>query len=462
MVLSMLKHVVHGHPFKFGVGFSCFKTAFSDWLVQSQVEKREHIDWRRNGTFAFFGAVYLGGVQYAIYVPLFTRLFPSAAGYSALPIASKLKDVTGTRNLVSQVILDQFVHHPLMYFPAFYMLKEAVNGTGSLGEKCSTGLEKYGRNYKEDLVALWKLWVPSTIINFAFMPMALRIPWVASTSLIWTCIISAMRGSTDVETDPAKAMDIAGGNQGSALSAIYDLGVAAKPDYLYDTSKSHLLLTASGRDRIGFLCALSRLSEEHGGNVLDMKAYKVGREFVTIMLIEADPAQVGKLVKDVTVLARREPPIHVNVQETRPWLSETDSPRCNNGVQFTGHLRATGPDTHGVILKITELLAEHDLDITSLSCNQRVQIQLSVDEEGKNELQNFFQMSGVVRAFVPVDRTALEARLVVFERESGCRLGITETEPDTSYSAFRSTNLGVAATASSVATRLARTISSGK
>ena len=50
----------------------------------------------------------------------------------------------------------------------------------------------------EDLVALWKVWIPSTLLNFAFMPMWARIPWVASTSLIWTCILSAMRGSSEV------------------------------------------------------------------------------------------------------------------------------------------------------------------------------------------------------------------------------------------------------------------------
>ena len=48
---------------------------------------------------------------------------------------------------------------------------------------------------QEDLVALWKLWVPSTFLNFALMPMWARIPWVATTSLLWTCILSAMRGS---------------------------------------------------------------------------------------------------------------------------------------------------------------------------------------------------------------------------------------------------------------------------
>ena len=108
MVVSALRHIVTNHPFKFGCVFSCAKTSFSDWLVQSQIEKREHIDWRRNGTFALFGLVYLGGVQYSIYVPLFSRMFPNAAAYAAAPLASKVKDVAGTRNMITQVMALHF------------------------------------------------------------------------------------------------------------------------------------------------------------------------------------------------------------------------------------------------------------------------------------------------------------------------------------------------------------------
>ena len=50
-----------------------------------------------------------------------------------------------------------------------------------------------------------------------------------------------MRGSSDVETDPELAMDAAGGAQFKPLRALYDLGVSAKPDYLYDETKAHLL-----------------------------------------------------------------------------------------------------------------------------------------------------------------------------------------------------------------------------
>ena len=144
MVLSAIGHIARTHPFKFGTVFSCAKTSFSDWLVQTQVEKREHIDWRRNGTFAAFGFFYLGMVQYTLYVPIFSRMFPGAAAYAAAPLRAKLKDVAGTRNMITQVVLDQFVHHPIAYFPVFYCLKEVVNG-GTM----SGGIEKYKVNYKE-------------------------------------------------------------------------------------------------------------------------------------------------------------------------------------------------------------------------------------------------------------------------------------------------------------------------
>ena len=35
--------------------------------------------------FGSFGLFYLGGVQYFIYVPLFSRLFPNAAAFAGKP-----------------------------------------------------------------------------------------------------------------------------------------------------------------------------------------------------------------------------------------------------------------------------------------------------------------------------------------------------------------------------------------
>ena len=37
----------------------------------------------------------LGGVQYMIYVPFFSRLFPGAAAFAAKSLRDKMKDVKG-------------------------------------------------------------------------------------------------------------------------------------------------------------------------------------------------------------------------------------------------------------------------------------------------------------------------------------------------------------------------------
>ena len=278
-----------------------------------------------------------------------------------------------------------------------------------------------------------------------------------------------MRGSSDVETDTELAMDAAGGAQFKPLRALYDLGVSAKPDYLYDETKAHLLLTASGRDRVGFISSVTEIvTRGHQGNILDLKAYKVGREFVTIMLVEADHARVGSLVATLKGMEGQlgqgqgqQQPITVSVQHTQPWLSVDDTPRCKDGVRFTGHFRATGRDSPGVLLRLTKLLSEWELDITSISCNQHLQKSLAPDAAtGEHPVQQLFQMSGVVRSFVPVDRQRLDAALVAFEEANGVRIGITETEGDESYSAFRSTAMPrtSAASAAKAVGRLARTI----
>lgn len=165
MVFSQLLSLPRRRPLLFGLGFSCAKTSLADLLVQRFVEKREEIDVRRNAAFALFGLGYLGapswerrcacalsrppgrgplllsaaptgGVQYALYVPIFGRLFPRAAAFAAQPLAAKLRDGAGQRAVLAQVALDQLVHHPLMYFPAFYVRPARAGGRGGAQGCC--------------------------------------------------------------------------------------------------------------------------------------------------------------------------------------------------------------------------------------------------------------------------------------------------------------------------------------
>ena len=283
-MLSQLQKIPAKYPLAFGIVFSGMKTSFSDLLVQKVVERREHVDWKRNGAFAAFGFVYLGGVQYSIYVTLFSRMFPNAAKFAMKPFLSKLTDMKGMLTLFAQVAIDQCIHHPLLYFPAFYCTKELVmNPQQPNFVRC---MQEYRNNMMEDLSALWKIWVPATLINFAFMPMHLRIPFTAGVSLLWTCILSTMRGG-DIE----HAVDMVGGEvTGATLHMIEeDLYHSASSSYLFTepidlaSDKHHIVITASGRDRPGWVALLSRAVTDGGGSVTESRMVRLGDEFIIVM-----------------------------------------------------------------------------------------------------------------------------------------------------------------------------------
>jgi predicted amino acid-binding ACT domain protein len=281
------------YPFAFGVILSGFKTSFSDLLVQKVVERKEKVDWKRNAAFAAFGFVYLGGVQYTLYVPIFGRLFPNAARFAAKPIRQKLQDVRGMWQLLAQTFCDQCLHHPLMYFPAFYVTKELVMGPSnnqSGQPEIGRVLNEYRQNMKEDLLALWKIWVPATLFNFAFMPMHLRIPFVAGVSLLWTCVLSAMRGG-----DVVRGQDMAGGAvTGSTYQILLEgLDTFNTTPVEVDPNMDHMNISAAGKQRPGLVALLARHIADHGGNVTHSKMVRLGEEFIIQMHVAIPKDQMA-------------------------------------------------------------------------------------------------------------------------------------------------------------------------
>ena len=288
LVWSRMKTIPLHYPLGFGIILSGVKTSASDLLVQTVVEQKswQEIDWKRNAAFATFGFIYLGGVQYTLYVPIFGRLFPQAATFAAKPLKHKLKDIPGMINVGLQTFLDQCVHHPLLYFPAFYMTKELV--MGDTPPNLPRVLQDYRQNMHEDLVALWKIWVPATVINFAFMPMHLRIPFAAGISMVWTCVLSAMRGG-----DISHGEEIAGGAITRATYELFKEGLdeqfnTTPVDILENDSTTkntfdHVSLSATGKDKPGIVAALTSHVATLGGNVTHSKMVRLGDTFIVQM-----------------------------------------------------------------------------------------------------------------------------------------------------------------------------------
>jgi len=82
-------------------------------------------------------------------------------------------------------IFDSMVHVPLMCLPSYFGFKSMLTG-GTFFE----GMRSYVDHGWETLQAYWKIWIPAQIITFGLVPLAFRIAWIASVSLVWHVILS--------------------------------------------------------------------------------------------------------------------------------------------------------------------------------------------------------------------------------------------------------------------------------
>jgi len=184
-------------PFATNILVATAKTSLADIVVQKSEGKKD-IDWSRNGVFTAFGFAYLGVVQWFIYVTIFTRVCPNAIRFSNLTWAEKLKDRAGQRDLLKQTFYDNFVHYTFVYFPVFYFFKELIQSNTKESADTSSMLQrslgKYWRNCVKDNIYMWSLWVPGDLLVYA-CPIWMRLPLNHGISLVWTMILSSLRGS---------------------------------------------------------------------------------------------------------------------------------------------------------------------------------------------------------------------------------------------------------------------------
>ena len=100
-----------------------------------------------------------------------------------------------------------------------------------------------------------------------FMPMYARIPWVAGTSLLWTCILSAMRGG-----DVTHNQDIEAPFPTGSTLTLFEEGLDdmfASPVDL-DKSLAHVCISGAGPDKIGHVAKIARTVAD-GKNLISMR-----------------------------------------------------------------------------------------------------------------------------------------------------------------------------------------------
>jgi peroxisomal membrane protein 2 len=129
------------------------------------------VDWPRAGRFGMFGLV---GAPWAHYFYYYLDRF--------LPPTEK----PFTRTTLLKVCIDQGIQAPILLALMISTIS-LLKGTGWSGV-----LEDLGRNYWTALLANWKLWLPFSFINMAFVKPNLRVLFLNVVFFGWTIILSMM------------------------------------------------------------------------------------------------------------------------------------------------------------------------------------------------------------------------------------------------------------------------------
>jgi hypothetical protein len=158
------------------------KTAVADIITQSVIEHKDELDYKRLGLFTTFGCVYLGGWQYF----LFNKAFVS---WEKQMIMRQFNKATSSTVLT---FLDLGIHTPFLYFPAFYALKGYVDN-----QAFKDTVLTFQNNLREDIVSMWKIWLPAQFVNFSCVPLHMRMPFITCVSFAWTIILSMQRGNSN-------------------------------------------------------------------------------------------------------------------------------------------------------------------------------------------------------------------------------------------------------------------------
>ena len=197
----------------------------------------------------------------------------------------------------------------------------------------------------------------------AFMPMHLRIPFVAGVSLLWTMVLSAMRGG-----DVAHSEDLAGGNvTGRSFELVMEgLDAFNQTPVELDTNMDHISLSAAGSDRPGLVAMLSRHVADFQGNVTHSKMVRLGDEFIVQMHV-ALPKETSK--NFLTSLKRKNTLKRDLDVQAKPLTQRV----CPNKKAVLGmKIHCVGIDRPGMLAEVAEKLASKGMSLEDVSTKLRM------------------------------------------------------------------------------------------
>jgi len=174
---------------------SVSKCVLSDAAVQIAIEGREELDWKRVASFFVLGVTYVGGFQFFLYNQVLK------------PLNDKWRPLYGVSKSTGIIVLfDQALIQPFVYLPTFLAIR-AVSEGSSWVNLPATVVDRWRKTGPETIAALWMVWVPAQIINFAIIPKHLTIPWMNAVGVLWNGVLSFMYGSSHDDGDEKEKVE---------------------------------------------------------------------------------------------------------------------------------------------------------------------------------------------------------------------------------------------------------------
>lgn len=208
-----------------------------------------------------------------------------------------------------------------------------------------------------------QVWVPATMVNFAFMPMWARIPTVAATSAIWTCILSAMRGGDVIHSD-----DMAGGAVSGASFQLMKEGMESLFSSSVDTDPSlaHICVSAAGPDKVGWVSLLANAVADEEGNITHSKMIRLGHEFIILMHVAVPPEKARTLISHLNKNEDLKP---LNIRTS--FLSKRQTGKYQK--PMTGlRIHCVGKDRPGMLAAVAKKVSDENLSVENITTEIRM------------------------------------------------------------------------------------------
>jgi glycine cleavage system regulatory protein len=195
------------------------------------------------------------------------------------------------------------------------------------------------------------------------MPMWGRIPCVAATSALWTCVLSAMRGGDVIHSDDMSAGVVSGASFQLMKEGIGELFTSQVDT---DTSLAHICVSASGPDKVGWVSLVAGAVAGEGGNITHSKMIRLGHEFIILMHVAVPPEKVRTLVSHINSNEDLEP---LNIRTSFLTKRQTGKyEKAQTGVR----IHCLGKDRPGMLAAVAKKVSEAKLSVENISTEIRM------------------------------------------------------------------------------------------